>query len=767
MTTSLIRRFILPAILTAFSLPSAQAFKTETHVWVGQQVINDLADDGKITVRLRGKLVTIDVPADVRAAILNNRTEFLLGNIGPDSAPDILVGQTVVHPGNPYGWKTNDWLQYLLDSSRNNPAGKAYTYGYLGHAAADTFAHTYVNQYSGDIFNLSDETQVEERHIALEGFIAKLTPPLVDHTGKPLGTITSLIKPTNAFGTFVRDTLVMNDTVDVQHRSSMYGGHLSAYYHYRQSIDKMAQDPRWNQIDAAVLRIIAMKFNVDLSNAQSQKIIDKANQIIPKLQRKENAIQGAANEILLAAEGLDEKVFQNIKSTANSMIKLENEVIELHFKVSDLERKIRRASSCLPGDFVCKKANDLIDDLNRKINDQIRPINNTLNEKRNKLLELTYSVRDAATKGQKLVRIVTNAAIDFAQRMGSNTSPIKAALLGWRNDVDVAMLEYTKATSQMILNSTDRNADSLEPMKRWFSCYHMSILGVPQEISGCEIRDGAKDVMWAVDRVTKLAEDLASINELLGLPSPADIRAWQQEQIDRAKKDLQAKIFDRLLPKRVQDIIALFKVDMTDDELNKVFNRIEMTRGKGLYWIQDMPARVRAEMYVKNGAFDPEKYAVARNSVTLAKLALLDKTGLARLAQLADAPLDADGQPPFFNTDNIVAGAFASIDGNHQWMTEPPPRPSVYGAPYVQPESYAAPAGFIPWRQDVRTVLFRGLFIGPLSPGVDAPRSIGFPALHPADYPYRPCPGNPFPSSSADKTCAFLDVFPAIMDMMK
>lgn len=39
--------FLLIAIL--FSPDTASAFKVKTHVWVGQQVLNDLAD-GKITI---------------------------------------------------------------------------------------------------------------------------------------------------------------------------------------------------------------------------------------------------------------------------------------------------------------------------------------------------------------------------------------------------------------------------------------------------------------------------------------------------------------------------------------------------------------------------------------------------------------------------------------------------------------------------------------------------------------------------------------------
>ena len=751
---------------------SAQAFKPETHVWVGQQVINDLADDGRITILLRGQAVTIDVPPDVVAAILNNKSEYLLGNIGPDSAPDILVGQTIIHPGMANGWKTNDWLQYLIDSSRNNAPGKAYTYGYLGHASADMFSHTYVNQYAGDIFDLSDETLVEERHIALEGFIAKLTPPLADHTGKPLGPVASLVKPTEGFAAFARDTMVMNDTVYGQYNGSKYGQHLAAYYKYRKGIATMANQGVWMELDNAIARAILAKFDISLSKANTQVVLDKINLIIPKLQRKEDNVQALANDMLNAAQKLDDQVFAQVKSSTDSVISLERALLDLHLEISRQESKLRNTVGCPNkyldpvGYYSCKEANEQIDKLNSELNGLISSLYGAADKKRAELLAATYATRDATVAAQTLVQIVANASIDFSQRLGSNTSPIKAALLGWGRDVDAAMLEYPKATSQMVLNSTDPAADAFAPMQRWYACYHMSILGIPQELSDCTIQDGAKNMIWAVERAAQLADDLASLNNLLGLPAPSDIRRWRDEQIEAARNELISQIYERLLPPEVRTVLALYKNDMTDANLNAIYTRPESRFGKNLLMIPDLAARVRAEMSLQNGAFDPQKYAVARNSVTLAKLALLDKAGLTRLGQLAGAPLDAGGRGPFDATDNIVAGAFASIDGNHQWMQTPAPRPNAVGAPYLEAPSYAGAAGFVPWQDKQRGPLFRGLFTGPLSPGVDAPRAIGMPALLKADYPYQPCAAHPFPNDNADRTCRVIEMLPSLMQLL-
>mgnify|MGYP000087220943 CR=1 FL=1 len=69
-----------------FILPlNANAFKVKTHVWVAQQVINDLQDDGALTfVKNNKEVVTIKVDPEIVQAILNNPSIYRMGNIGPD-----------------------------------------------------------------------------------------------------------------------------------------------------------------------------------------------------------------------------------------------------------------------------------------------------------------------------------------------------------------------------------------------------------------------------------------------------------------------------------------------------------------------------------------------------------------------------------------------------------------------------------------------------------------------------------------------------------
>jgi hypothetical protein len=173
------RRLLLLTLglIAVHSIPVA-AFKPRTHVWVGQQVLNDLAD-GCTDLVGEGSCVTITtcvnqrdgiyypwspdslcrdreyrVRPDISNALLRHSAAYRAGHIGPDAFPDLMVGQTTAHPGLAGGWQTDDWLSWLLKHRSDGEAELAFAYGYLGHAAGDIFAHTYVNTYAGGVLGL-------------------------------------------------------------------------------------------------------------------------------------------------------------------------------------------------------------------------------------------------------------------------------------------------------------------------------------------------------------------------------------------------------------------------------------------------------------------------------------------------------------------------------------------------------------------------------------------------------------------------------------
>ncbi len=280
---------------------NSMAFKLKTHVYIGQQVINDLEDNNTLTFEINNNYYNIPVNANVRASILNNRSAYLMGHIGPDAAPDVVVGQTSVHPGaldkdisgtaitqrDPTRYNADDWMKYLLKDGISTGLGAAFVYGYLGHAAADVFAHTYVNQYSGDIFLLSDgETLNEKRHVALESFIDSRVPPLRNFRGNTIGSPSQQIDLTgNGIPIYIRDKLIYASTPTEQYKKSPFSTRLALISKHRDNVKKQANDEYgyWHQLDVWVTQYIASYWTgVQLPDSVASGLVDIGNEIIDK-----------------------------------------------------------------------------------------------------------------------------------------------------------------------------------------------------------------------------------------------------------------------------------------------------------------------------------------------------------------------------------------------------------------------------------------------------------------------------------------------------
>ena len=252
------KRLLLPILLAGTSL---LAFDTRTHVWIAQEVINDL-EDGKVTIAPYGEF---SVDPSIVSAILENKSTYRMGNIGPDGFPDVIAGQVTVHPGleDGYiddetdiitkGWKSDTWFQWVL-SKAQTPHEKAFAYGFLGHGASDTFAHTYVNMYAGDIFDMNDgETDVEKRHIFLEKYISDRLPAITDSDDNYLGEAHELVAVDDALPvTFIKNTLLMNQDVAEQYALSGTANYLAKLYEFRQKVAALDDDNTENSVESDI-----------------------------------------------------------------------------------------------------------------------------------------------------------------------------------------------------------------------------------------------------------------------------------------------------------------------------------------------------------------------------------------------------------------------------------------------------------------------------------------------------------------------------------
>lgn len=244
----------LCAACVVFMWPTrAFAWKMETHVWIAQQVLNDLLEDDRcaltiVSPELQADGTTRIVPHEffveqgICASLRLHQSEYRTGAVGPDGFPDLATGQVTVHPGNAApsdagAWSTDRWLRHLLDFFPTNQGYRAFVYGFLSHAAADVFAHSYINTYTGDIFNLQGETEAELRHVTLEDYIKSKMPPIrnnapailqpYDIVADPAGELVSSLLPHVLF--------YQPDAIE-QYRQNPATRHLAAMYDFRRGL---------------------------------------------------------------------------------------------------------------------------------------------------------------------------------------------------------------------------------------------------------------------------------------------------------------------------------------------------------------------------------------------------------------------------------------------------------------------------------------------------------------------------------------------------
>lgn len=184
------RRTMTVALLTVLLSGTGGAWKPSTHLAVAEQALADALDDGRITIpelandQIVG-LRTYPVDPTLLQDLQTHAAQYRAGVIGPDAYPDMLTGQQMIHPGDieeasPSPQKVGDsdaWLQHLFQSSRTQgSAARAFTAGFLTHAAGDMFGHSLVNTYTGGHFALGGNAL---QHLVLEGYIGKRTPNIV------------------------------------------------------------------------------------------------------------------------------------------------------------------------------------------------------------------------------------------------------------------------------------------------------------------------------------------------------------------------------------------------------------------------------------------------------------------------------------------------------------------------------------------------------------------------------------------------------------
>jgi hypothetical protein len=187
MGSRLVRRALVAAIAVAMAVvavPTVDAWKPFTHVFTGNNAYEDALDGA---VEING--VAYPVNPRLVLALQTKKPFYDAGVVGPDGYPDLVMGQSVIHPEN-----TGKWLRHVLDKAwaaqtdpRYSESEKleilAFSYGFLTHAAGDMWAHTLVNDFAqgvfpavGEILSDPEAAAIAVRHIIVEGYIGDATP---------------------------------------------------------------------------------------------------------------------------------------------------------------------------------------------------------------------------------------------------------------------------------------------------------------------------------------------------------------------------------------------------------------------------------------------------------------------------------------------------------------------------------------------------------------------------------------------------------------
>lgn len=735
-----------------------------------------------------------------------------MGNIGPDAFPDILTGQFVVHPGTPGrpdAWQVNDWLKWLLKGDGNDPRNKAFVYGYLGHAATDVFAHTYVNMYSGDIFILSDgEIEVEKRHVALETYIEERTPPLTDANGNSVGTSYEVL---DVPAEFLRDRLILNPDVAEQYLIDARAPHLAAVYNLKEGLNST-----YGSINEAEQwltdRIDYYNGLINMNNAKADTILALGQEINVAIQNNSgiSELQAAKNtyvDFIVSNFGMTLELQDQFDSALEDIIsisaELDDVLLELAEKQAELagiEKDLCESTVERVCDDVCKY--DISGKLCKEVCKNVTKITCLPNPAYvsfellvNEVIKTKQAIENELFKAHEALKAarnlsaqialeaiqaendIFNGMIDTAERMTGDLNLIRAQVNGWIKDIDDGMAAYIVASADTIEETMkpQGNRGPLKPLDDWLACWGAAITaGVPGPLNHtvCSVAN-------RVENITDAVEDFENVMIQLD-PVTAAWDRIKEKLLDVAYEAAEKagyELAEKVTGIDVKQIVDLFREGVDAATLNNIF--ASDNSGKNLVLIGDIAERVDAEMYVtEEGYFDPALYSVAYNSVLFAKLALLGEEQLNQLA--ADAGVEfptlygdklysADAE----NVVNILTDAIRSIDGNHQWLGLAPPYPRVrsvdeflwydderhrgyYGYDYEE----EAGAGLRIWQDpSARDNIFRKIFHGPLVPGIEYPSMIGFRSVLPSMYRtfYDVCPSNPFPTLY-DRSCLFARV---------
>lgn len=267
----------------------------QTHLWIAQRIIDELKTGCDVSIAGRA----FALPADTCESIRAHPGAFLAGSLGPDAFPDLVTGQVTTHPGVKGDWQTKHWLEHLYKSAAPGEE-LAFAAGYLVHAASDTFAHSYVNAYAGDIFELGDERAVERRHFVLEKYIDYRLP-----TGEP--DPGSMTVPAE----FLAKKLILDASAARVSAKSGFGGHIATMQGIYTGVSALAEglDDLEGDVGDALGTLVAKQLELGGKLATGEAQLEVAGAALKieeeRLKLQQKALDEASKGLDLAIDALE------------------------------------------------------------------------------------------------------------------------------------------------------------------------------------------------------------------------------------------------------------------------------------------------------------------------------------------------------------------------------------------------------------------------------------------------------------------------------
>lgn len=798
-TKCLVLGFLACSIFT----PSATAFRLKTHLWIGQSVINELVASTNLSIN--GMAFSVD-PA-VREAILSHPDSYLAGCLGPDIVPDLVVGQMTTHPGIEGGWRSRQWLSHVLSGSHGDAKSRAFALGYLSHAASDVFAHTYVNTYAGDIFILTDEQEVEQRHFAIESFIDRALPPI--------NGISDYSKSFSFPKSFVVSQLISSKAVQKEYaHGDALAGHLVLMVTVRNAVDELREQLR--RIETELAGVIA-DVRKRLGDAQKELAVAsgpvaqlelqiKANQEVVNayksaLKAQRDAVSQAERGVSDAIDALA-RINGQLNDAQNRLRDARNKLIDEANKLLGIPEKLSRTITKeivekLPWPLkdLVKKVTEVVFEANpaygaqKRIVDEVKNLINSLESQVTDLVNKRASeearrLAQAAAKAtaeaaiaslaaqqkvvdeakatlsklraelqplkekeaeimKKVAEIQSNLAF-FLAAEAVNLKPLSNLALIWLKNIDRAMEEYIGASEASARNLIAKH-NPLDPYLDWYSCWKPVFIGVPKEVSTapCLVKEEVEKLQ---DMLNQLRSELhKQLGDAAWLVDPAGkAEIVVREKLVPELKKGAIDLLGQIAGDRTKQMAKLLLMDVDDKTLVESFTG---STKKGLVEFPDIVARLRHDLHIgASGQLDPDLFFALRNAVILSKITLLNEAGMDKLHKDFKIKRSwfAKSRP---GVDALLTGVL-SLDGNHQWRHATPP--------YIRRSGVQKPDPKLPYAEkDSGNDLFRivpadrpnrqAIFFGPLVPSIEEPGEGGFKDVRPEKYRYDPSHKNPFP----------------------